>query len=149
MYQATAVLGSTSTTLDPEGEISVTSEAQPSLDEVQVAVRNFEGKITQTPPVFSAIKVGGKRAYKLAREGKSFEMPSRQVVIDYIKVLDYSYPHIRFEASVSSGTYIRTLVGDIGDALDVGAYCSELKRISVGEYNLSDAKQLSDYGVSD
>ena len=149
VYQATAVLGSTSTTLDPEGEISVTSEAQPSLDEVQVAVRNFEGKITQTPPVFSALKVGGKRAYKLAREGKSFEMPSRQVVIDYIKVLDYSYPHIRFEASVSSGTYIRTLVGDIGDALDVGAYCSELKRISVGEYNLSDAKQLSDYGVSD
>lgn len=146
-YRATAVLGSTSTTLDPEGDITEVSNRVPTIEEIEEAVKLYVGKITQTPPVFSAIKVGGKRAYKLAREGKSVEMPSRQVVVDEIKILDYSYPYLQIEASVSSGTYIRTLVGDIGTSLGVGAYCSELRRISVGEYDVSDSKQLSDYGV--
>lgn len=147
VYLAEIQLGQTSSTGDPEGEIGQTSSRQPELDEITAALSVFVGQITQTPPAFSAIKIGGQRAYKLAREGKTVEMPSRVVDIFSIKLLRYDYPYIEIEAHVSSGTYIRTLAEDIGRALGVGAYCLSLRRLKVGDYSVNQAKSLSDMGI--
>ncbi|HUC87469.1 MAG TPA: tRNA pseudouridine(55) synthase TruB [Candidatus Saccharimonadales bacterium] len=141
-YLAEMTLGATSTTGDREGELSAISSHKPTQQELEAALRRFEGEITQTPSQYSAIKVGGVRAYKLARAGKSVEMPPRQVTVHSIKLIDYAYPLVRFEATVSSGTYIRTLAEDIGTALGTGAYLSTLRRVGVGEFTISQAHAL-------
>ena len=107
------------------------------------------GEITQTPPAFSAIKIDGKRAYDLARQGKAVEIPSRRVTVHSLELLSYEYPLVKICTHVSSGTYIRTLAEDIGKKLDVGAYTTELRRLTVGEWNVEDAKNLSDFGILD
>lgn len=137
MYEATVCLGQASTTGDPEGEIADVSDREPSRGEVETALKGFVGEITQTPPIFSAIKVNGQRAYKLAHKGQEVEMPSRRVTIHSIELLDYSYPELKIRTHVSSGTYIRTLAEDIGKVLETGAYCSELRRTTVGEWRLA------------
>jgi len=131
VYEATIRLGQTSTTGDPEGELTDGSDVQPSLDNVEHALRNFVGTIKQIPPAYSAIKINGQRAYKLAREGKVFEVPEREVTIYSLELLDYSYPEVKIRTNVSSGTYIRTLAEDVGAALKTGAYCSQLRRNSI------------------
>ena len=133
VYEATIVLGQTSTTGDPEGEITPVYDLAPTPARVLEALEAFQGQITQVPPAYSAIKVNGQRAYKLARAGRDVEIPARTVTIHSIELLDYTYPHLTIRAHVSSGTYIRTLAEDIGAALGVGAYCSELRRLSVGQ----------------
>lgn len=143
-YDATIRLGQTSTTGDPEGELTDVSELQPTRDEVEAALGAFRGEISQTPPIYSAIKVNGQRAYKLARKGEKVEIPVRQVTVFKLKVIDYSYPELRVRAHVSSGTYIRTLAQDIGVALGTGAYCIELRRTKVGEHSVEGALQLQD-----
>lgn len=148
-YRATIYLGKTSTTGDIEGEIKDVSNIIPSKEEVKKVVSEFIGEITQVPPIYSAIKIDGKRAYDLARNGKDFEMPSRKVTIYSIKILSYTYPELVIETKVSSGTYIRTLASDIGDKLKTGAYTKELRRLTVGEYNVKDAKTLLDLGIVD
>ena len=146
VYRATIRLGATSTTGDPEGEITDHQVAElPTLDEVQRVLADFTGKITQTPPAYSAIKINGQRAYHLARAGREVEMPSRQVTIHWIKLLSYDYPNLVIETKVSSGTYIRSLAVDIGQALNTGAYTTELRRLSIGDYRVGDAKQLTDF----
>lgn len=137
IYQATIRLGQTSTTGDPEGEITDVSQRVPSLEDVESALKHFSGQISQTPPAFSAIKVNGQRAYKLAREGKAVEIPSRQVTIHSIDLIAYDYPLLKIRTNVSSGTYIRTLAEDIGQQLEVGAYCQELRRLSIGDLTLT------------
>lgn len=139
VYQATVRLGRNSSTGDPEGELVDVSDRQPSREEVEAVCRSFVGKISQTPPAYSAIKINGQRAYKLARAGKEVEMPSRQVEIYSIEVIDYSYPELQIRTEVSSGTYIRTLAEDIGDQLGTGAYCSQLRRSKVGNHSLEAA----------
>ena len=132
VYEATIRLGKNSSTGDLEGEMTQVSERQPTESEVLEAIGQFNGEISQIPPAYSAIKINGQRAYKLAREGKEVEIPSRNVTIHSIELLKYVYPEIIIRTNVSSGTYIRSLAEDIGNALDVGAYCSELRRISIG-----------------
>lgn len=140
VYEATIRLGAISSTGDPEGEITEQLVQDiPSEQQVRQTVKTFLGKITQTPPVFSAIKINGQRAYKLARAGQAVEMPSREVEIYSIELLSYEYPHIKIRAHVSSGTYIRTLAQDIGDLLGTGAYVTELRRVKVGQYDIKDA----------
>ncbi len=141
-YEVEAKLGQTSTTGDREGELARVSDKQPDEDDVRQALLKFQGEIMQTPPVYSAIKVGGQRAYKLARAGKEVTIEPRKVTIAHIELLNYSYPKLHFRADVSSGTYIRSLVEDIGAALGTGAYMSALTRTRVGEYNLDDAVHL-------
>ncbi len=141
-YEVEATLGQTSTTGDREGELSQVSGRQPSKDEVHKALDQFQGDILQTPPLYSAIKVGGQRAYKLARAGKEVAIEPRKVTVASIELLDYSYPKLSFRADVSSGTYIRSLVEDIGTALGTGAYMSALMRTRVGSYNLDGAVHL-------
>lgn len=138
-YEATIRLGQTSTTGDPEGEIVETSDRIPDRSEIDLAVAKFRGEIKQRPPIFSAIKINGRRAYDLARKGEVVEMPERTVNVYSLEVLDYTYPNLRVRAHVSSGTYIRTLAEDIGNVLNVGAYCSQLRRIKVGEWDVKDS----------
>jgi tRNA pseudouridine55 synthase len=132
-------LGQTSTTGDEEGEKAVVSGKQPTRQEVEAALEKFEGRIMQTPPAFSAIKVNGQRAYKLARAGKAPELEPRPVTIHHITLDAYSYPAARFTARVSSGTYIRSLVEDIGEHLGTGAYMSALRRTAVGTFAVQGA----------
>jgi len=138
-YEATFRLGETSTTGDPEGEISHVSDTRPTLEQVQAALAQFVGEITQRPPIYSAIKINGRRAYDLARKGEVVEMPERQVTIFSLELLDYAYPEVRIRVHVSSGTYIRTLAEDIGKVLGTGAYCSALRRTKVGEWSVEGA----------
>lgn len=146
-YEATIYLGARSSTGDPEGEIEQVSDRQPSLSEIKKVVSEFVGRVTQTPPVFSAIKINGRRAYQLARQGREIDMPSRQVTIYDINIESYIYPYLIIKTKVSSGTYIRSLAQDIGEALGVGAYTTQLRRLSVGEYSVSEAKSLEDFTV--
>ncbi len=138
VYEATFQLGQVSTTGDPEGEITDVSSKVPVREEVQDTLNQFVGDIVQIPPAYSAIKVNGQRAYKLAREGKNVDIPERTVTIHSIELLDYTYPEVTIRAHVGSGTYIRTLGEDIGKRLGVGAYCSQLRRTQVGEWVLTD-----------
>ncbi len=137
IYQAEAVLGSTSTTYDSEGELTKVSDHQPDIKEVKKSLEKFNRKIEQTPPAFSAIKINGKRAYKLAREGKEVKIKPRQVEIYSIKLDSYDYPRVKFTVHVSSGTYIRSLIDDLGKELNTGAHMTELRRTSIGKYHLS------------
>lgn len=141
-YEATIRLGENSTTGDPEGEITEISGDQPTLSDVQTELEQFTGEIKQRPPMFSAIKINGRRAYDLARKGEVVEMPERTITIYSLQILDYTYPELRIRVHVSSGTYIRTLAEDIGKALRTGAYCSELRRTKVGQWSVEDATAI-------
>lgn len=141
-YEATFRLGQTSTTGDPEGEIAEVSNLQPSKEAIEAALEPFRGKITQRPPIFSAIKINGRRAYDLARKGEAVEIPERQVTVYALELLSYDYPNVRVRAHVSSGTYIRSLAEDIGKLLETGAYCSELRRTKVGEWSVVGAEAI-------
>jgi len=147
VYEATIRLGQSSTTGDPEGEITDVGDKVPTQKEVEEVLEKFVGTITQRPPIYSAIKVGGERAYKLARAGKPVEIPERQITIHSLDLIDYSYPELRIKAHVSSGTYIRTLAQDIGSALGTGAYCSQLRRTAIGEWKIEAAQTLQEFGV--
>jgi len=146
-YEAIVQLGQTSTTGDPEGEISNISDDIPSQIEIEDVLAKFTGEIFQRPPIYSAIKVNGERAYKLARGGKEFEIPMRQVTILSLELINYSYPYLKIRAHVSSGTYIRSLAEDIGNALGTGAYCSELRRISISKWTIDQANTLASMGI--
>ena len=146
-YEAQIVLGQTSSTGDPEGELTAVSDRRPTEAEIGAVLERFTGEIQQTPPVFSAIKIDGQRAYKLARQGKEVNMPSRTVTIYSLELISYEYPHVNIRTHVSSGTYIRTLAQDIGEALGTGAYCRELRRTKIAEYDIADAKTLADLGI--
>jgi tRNA pseudouridine55 synthase len=147
-YVAEITLGATSTTGDREGVITPTviasevRQSTPTEADVKEVLESFLGEITQTPSVYSAIKINGLEAYKRARKGETVEMPSRQVTINKIQLNSYEYPKLSIEADVSSGTYIRSLAEDIGKKLDTGAYLSNLARTRVGEYSLDDASDL-------
>jgi len=146
-YEITMILGKTSSTGDPEGELSDYSDTKPAKDELEAIVSKFRGTIEQTPPAYSAIKVGGQRAYKLARAGKEVVIEPRQVTINRLEITDYKYPEVRLVADVSSGTYIRSLVEDIGHALGTGAYTSALRRTTVGPYKVKNSLKISDISV--
>jgi tRNA pseudouridine55 synthase len=141
-YLVEMTLGKTSSTGDKEGEINVLSGQKPSTADIKSSLEHFTGVIEQVPPIYSAIKIGGQRAYDLARKGKIVELPSRQVTIYSNRFISYEYPVVVFETDVSSGTYIRSLVEDMGKYLGVGAYTSNLRRLSVGEYQVGSALQL-------
>lgn len=141
-YEVVSKLGFTSDTGDAAGELTKKSDHEPFIEEVENTTEQFFGVITQTPPIYSAIKVNGKRAYELARAGKEVKIESRKVKVNSILKLNYEYPNLSFECSVSSGTYIRSLVEDIGGKLGTGAFMSDLNRISVGEFKLKNAHKI-------
>lgn len=139
VYEATIRLGATSTTGDPEGEISIGDE-KPAItrERIEEVLKDFTGEIEQRPPAFSAVKINGQRAYKLARAGKAVETPLRKVQVYSIEILDYASPFLKIRAHVSSGTYIRTLAEDIGRVLGCGAYSTELRRTKIAGYDIAE-----------
>jgi tRNA pseudouridine55 synthase len=141
-YQATITLGHSSTTGDPEGELTAVADHRPARLEIEAVLKQFVGTVEQTPPIYSAIKVNGQRAYKLARKGQAVTIPTRQITIYSVTLDTYDYPSVVITTRVSSGTYIRSLAQDIGTALGTGAYCSQLRRTSIGGLQLNDATTL-------
>jgi tRNA pseudouridine55 synthase len=140
-YDVTMKFGEVSTTGDEEGEKTPVSNVQPSPQAVEETLSRFIGETMQTPPIYSAMKVNGQRAYKLARAGKEVVLTPRPVHIHAIRLHEYTYPYVRFSADVGSGTYIRSLVEDIGKALQVGAYMTELRRTKVGSFEVANAAE--------
>lgn len=146
-YEVTMKLGETSTTGDSEGEKISVKTRKYMEEEIQKALEGFLGKTMQVPPAFSAMKINGQRAYKLARAGKAVELEARPIKISHIELEDYNHPYIKFVADVSSGTYIRSLVEDIAKRLDTGAYMSDLRRTKVGKFSIEDAVDIRDKSV--
>ena len=144
-YEATLKLGNSSTTGDPEGDLTPVSDAVPSRDAILESFKGFIGEILQTPPIYSAIKVNGERAYKQARAGKEIVMQPRPVTIYSLELIDYNYPNVRIRTHVSSGTYIRTLGEDIGRFLSTGAYLTQLRRTKIADFDIADATPLENY----
>lgn len=142
IYEAEIMLGADSTTDDAEGIITKKSARKPTRQEIKAALDKFIGQIRQIPPAFSAIKVDGQRAYKLARQGKEVKMEPRKVQIYQITDLKYDYPKLSFITEVSSGTYIRSLARDIGETVRTGAYLSALHRTQVGQFDVKDALKI-------
>ncbi len=145
-YVASLLLGVTTDTQDSTGTVLSRSETLPSFEEVEKAALTFLGESEQIPPMYSAIKVGGKKLYEYAREGKEIERAARPIYIDSIscRQKDGSDREYTLTASVSSGTYIRTLCADIGERLGCGGVMSSLLRTRTGRFSLSDCKKLSE-----
>ncbi|HWX43961.1 MAG TPA: tRNA pseudouridine(55) synthase TruB [Solirubrobacteraceae bacterium] len=131
-YETVAQLGAVSSTGDPEGEITHTGRMPPDPPPLPT------GEIRQRPPIYSAVKIGGERAYKRARRGERFEMPERIVTVHRFEQLwrdgDPAHPRAAFLIECSSGTYVRSLIADLGDA-----YCVELRRTAIGPFDVQDA----------
>ena len=147
-YLTTIILGWETNTFDTEGTLSRYARYQPSIKLIHATIEQFIGVINQTPPAFSAIKINGKRAYDLARRGQVFEIPSRQVNVSSIEVINYNYPKLTLRMDVSSGTYVRSLARDIGRALGTGSYCSSLRRETIGDYQIKTAQRLADFSIT-
>jgi tRNA pseudouridine55 synthase len=143
-YEVTARIGETSTTGDAEGDKTHFSDNRPTMEALHKVLKEFTGVIQQVPPQYSAIKIAGKRAYSLARAGKEVKLEPRTVTVHSISDVMYNYPELRFTTVVSSGTYIRSLVADIGEALGTGAYMSDLRRTKIGSYRVEDAHKIEE-----
>lgn len=141
-YEVELKLGETSSTDDEEGEKTVVSTEKPLQKAVEDVLNSFLGEIQQVPPQFSAIKIGGQRAYKLARKGNEVKMEPRAVKIYEITEVKYDYPLVTFTTKVSSGTYIRSLARDLGKQLGCGAYMTNLRRTKVGQFDVTSAQQI-------
>ena len=158
-YQAKIKLGAVSDTYDRTGKVSRVSLATSYLPKLQTrgypkrgslitkkgiasAFKKFKGEIQQTPPIFSAVKIKGKKAYELARKGIVLKLKPRRVKIYSIKILKYKWPYLKIETRVSSGTYIRSLAHDLGQSLKTGGYLDKLIRTSVGKYKIEKSLKL-------
>lgn len=147
-YEVTMKLGETSSTGDGEGIKTVVRNPKSVVrEDLEKAFEQFTGEIMQVPPAYSAIKVNGQRAYKLARAGKEVKLEPRNVEVYSLELTDYNHPKVRFTATVSSGTYIRSFVEDLGKALGTGAYMSNLRRTEVGDFKVSNSMQIDDLNI--
>ncbi|MCK5211323.1 tRNA pseudouridine(55) synthase TruB [Candidatus Parcubacteria bacterium] len=145
IYEAELRLGAKSDTHDRTGNKQRTkSKEQKTQEQVTKVLGLFIGRQEQVPPMYSAKKVGGKKLYQLARQGKTIERWAEEIEIFNIELLDYKWPELKIKIHSSSGTYIRALARDIGKALGCGALLTELERTAIGEYKLGQASQLSE-----
>lgn len=148
-YETTIDLLHTSTTDDAEGTMTPVLVVQPpTREQVQAILSRFTGEIDQVPPAFSAIHVGGQRAYHLAREGKAPVLAARKVVVYSIELLEYQWPTLTLRIDCGKGTYIRSLARDIGAALAVGGMLTGLRRTQSGDYSINQAKTLDTLPVA-
>jgi tRNA pseudouridine55 synthase len=144
-YTGKFVLGQTTSSHDLETTPTQPTDIHALNDEqIQRATLAFVGIVNQTPPLHSAIKIGGKRAYELAREGKSAELKPREVSIREFEITTIEKPVVSFRVVCSKGTYIRSLARDFGNALGVGAYLAELCRVRIGAFRIEDAMRIED-----
>ena len=147
-YIAVMELGKISTTGDPDGKIEESDNREGvskiSKADFKEVLKTFVGEIEQTPPDYSAIKINGVPAYKKARKGEQLALKKRKVLVKKLELVNFDPPLVKIKAVVSSGTYIRSLVEDIGNALGVGAYTRELVRTRVGQFGLENCKTISE-----
>ncbi|MCI7238039.1 MAG: tRNA pseudouridine(55) synthase TruB [Anaerococcus sp.] len=148
-YITKAHFGIKTDTLDRAGEVIGKSDKVISRDDLEAILENYKGEIDQIPPMYSALKVNGKKLYDLAREGKSIERKKRKVRIYDIKVIDFAFPLATIEVTCSKGTYIRTLIDDIGEDLGTLAYVEGLRRIRVGDFLVEDAIRSQEIMATD
>lgn len=146
VYEGTGVFGSSTTTQDAEGDV-VLERPVPELSEAQMLemFKQFEGDQYQMPPMFSAKKVGGVPLYKLARKGKEIEREARVIRISSMKLDRWESPEFDFTVGCSKGTYVRTLVHDIGDKFDCGAHLKDLRRTEIGKFAIEDSLELEEF----
>lgn len=142
-YEACMLLGVTTDTLDMSGQILTQSPVEISEECIREAIMSFVGGYDQIPPMYSALKVNGKKLYELAREGKEIERKPRRVEIPMIEIVSMELPKVVFRVSCSKGTYIRSLCADIGEKLGCGAAMESLKRTRVGTFLIEDALTLT------
>ncbi|GER78532.1 MAG: tRNA pseudouridine synthase B [Anaerolineaceae bacterium] len=143
-YQAIIRLGSSTDTFDADGRFVQQSQQPVNVTEEQFEkiLKNFEGEIEQTPPPYSAVKVGGRRAYDMARQGEEVELTPRKIQVHHLEVLEWAPPEAVVDVHCSSGTYVRSLANDIGAQLGTGAYLVGLRRTKSGRFSLRDATPL-------
>lgn len=144
VYETELILGAKTDTIDAAGKIIAKSDKVVSRDEFIEAMNTFKGEIEQIPPMYSALKVNGKKLYDLARDGIEIERKRRKVKVYDIDLLDFAFPQATIRVTCSKGTYIRTLVDDIGEKLGTLAYVNELKRVRVGDLDVKDAINSED-----
>ena len=138
IYQATMCMGIETDSQDLTGKILATSEVPDlSLEEVRTKARDFIGQTQQTPPLYSATKYNGTRAYKLARKGIKVELPKKNIFIHYLKILNINTNHVSMEIKCSKGTYIRTLAVDLGKSLGTVAHLHSLRRLASGKFHVN------------
>lgn len=144
-YIATIHFGAVTPSFDletePEGDFPYAHISREYLDEV---LKQFTGNIIQIPPAYSAIRVDGDRAYKKARKGNEVEMPSREVVVNELEILEFVPPTLTLRIDCSKGTYIRSLANDIGKACGSGAYLAGLRRTRSGQFKIEDANKMEE-----
>lgn len=143
-YEAVLLLGRETDTQDISGKVLNRSEVLPGEEEVAACIRSFIGEYDQIPPMYSALKVNGKKLYELAREGKIIQREPRKVQIYDIRILDMDLPRVRMEVTCSKGTYIRTLCDDIGKKLGSFGCMESLLRTRVSVFSLNQAYKLSE-----
>lgn len=141
-YVAVLRLGVETDTQDMTGRVLAEHTVEADEEQVREAVLSFQGSYLQTPPMYSALKVNGKKLYELAREGKEVERQAREVRIEEIEILEQHLPTLRLRVACSKGTYIRTLCADIGQKLGCGGVMESLVRTRVGEFSLKEALTL-------
>jgi len=146
LYEGTGVLGVETTTLDAEGDVVREAPVAVTEPELRAALASFVGDIEQAPPAYSAVKVGGERSYKAARRGEAVDSPSRRVHVYAFNVRRFDPPRFDFRVRCSGGTYVRSLVADVGHALECGAHVTALRRTAVGPFGVEEARPPHDPG---
>lgn len=146
IYTGDITLGGTTPSYDLETEIDTKFETNHITENlIKETTTQFIGEIEQKPPIFSALKRGGERLYEKARRGESFEIQARKVSVHSFDIKTIEMPKVRFEIKCSKGTYIRSIAYDFGTALNSGAHLSKLCRTAIGDYQLGDALDVSDF----
>lgn len=153
-YEADVKFGAVSTTYDREGELEIVPPpkgwAPPEQGELQRLINDrFVGTIKQVPPAYSAISIGGERAYNKARQGRAVDLPARSVHIDECAVITYAFPNLTLRVRCGSGTYIRSLAHDLGQLMYCGAYLAGLRRTKIGAWSVKDGKEPALIGWTD
>lgn len=148
IYEATIHLGITTATYDAEGDVVATDQRSVDQTQIEAVLPQFRGEIEQVPPMYSAIKQGGKKLYELARQGKTVDRPPRSVTIHQLDLHNWNFPIFDLTVSCSAGTYIRSLAHDMGQAVEVGGHLSALRRTQSGYFTADEAVPLDDLRLS-
>ncbi len=141
-YQAIVRMGATTDTYDEEGKITTSSSVEITEAQFEESLKQFVGEIEQVPPPYSAIKIQGKKAYEMAREGKEVDLSPRKINVYSLELLEWAPPEAVIDVYCSSGTYVRSLANDLGKSLGCGAYLVGLRRTKSGRFTLRDAVSL-------
>ena len=150
-YEAVIQLGASTATYDTEGEITAQSDKIPDLEEIETALNFFRGEIEQIPPMFSAVKVNGKKLYEYARKGEQAEVKPRKVCMSELKILNYDKASRKLEVHIecSKGTYIRSIANDLGERLGAYAHLIKLVRVKAGAFSIDNSVKLEEIDTAE